>query len=283
MGRKRLYQPGEESEIDAKRKEFIDSRSSCTDVASSSSLSHHQVNPPVVSSKAKGCAPVISPGMTLSLEEDGASDCKETTLFASGPRDGLKGHTPGDCHGGVKGCDMSEPWLATFKPRPSKERTRNCSRVDPGIKALIVNTVALKLLSEERYVDIPADGNNNLTEGAAVPSGGWQHWNVGGKDPSPQVSQHCSNHPFLVWLYCCCAGRLHLNDVASLFEAHVLLHLKQEFGGLQTVLRNHRQVFKGWSVRARMCLLLLLPCVCVLLMPLPQRNVIVEWVPVVGW
>ena len=54
-------------------------------------------------------------------------------------------------------------------------------------------------------------------------------------------------------------GKLHLNDVASLFDVDVLFHLKEEFGGLQTVFRNHRQVFKGLSVIVNAALVFHMP------------------------
>ena len=54
-------------------------------------------------------------------------------------------------------------------------------------------------------------------------------------------------------------GKLHLNDVALLFDVDVLFHLKEEFGGLQTVFRNHRQVFKGLSVTVNAALVFHMP------------------------
>ena len=40
-------------------------------------------------------------------------------------------------------------------------------------------------------------------------------------------------------------GKLHLAEAVKLFDASTLTHLKQEFGGLQTLLRNHHQIFQG--------------------------------------
>ena len=40
-------------------------------------------------------------------------------------------------------------------------------------------------------------------------------------------------------------GRIHLAEVVKLFDASTLAHLKQEFGGLQSLLRNHHQIFQG--------------------------------------
>ena len=44
------------------------------------------------------------------------------------------------------------------------------------------------------------------------------------------------------------SGRLHLNDVAALIDKSTLARLKKEYGGLQTLLRNHCQVFEGISI-----------------------------------
>ena len=41
------------------------------------------------------------------------------------------------------------------------------------------------------------------------------------------------------------AGKLHLNDAVRLFDTSILRQLKQEIGGLQTLLRNHHQIFQG--------------------------------------
>ncbi|KAL5478097.1 hypothetical protein EMCRGX_G024977 [Ephydatia muelleri] len=207
VGRRRVYQPNDEGDIDAKRKEFIDSRSSCAGVASPPSSTH---------CLESSYSDVASQECVV----DNACLCgRERVVSASGSCDGMKGCVSSDSCEGVRGCGVSgEPWLATFKPRPSKERTRNGSRIDPKIKSLIVNTVAFKLLSEENYVDIPVLEASHSTESELTGSGGRRCWNVGGK--------------------------LHLNDVALLFDVDVLFHLKEEFGGLQTVFRNHRQVFK---------------------------------------
>ena len=43
----------------------------------------------------------------------------------------------------------------------------------------------------------------------------------------------------------CLSGELELSEVAELFEKSILLQLKNECGGLQTLLRNHYHLFKG--------------------------------------
>ena len=43
----------------------------------------------------------------------------------------------------------------------------------------------------------------------------------------------------------CSSGEVGLAEVAKLFEKSTLLELKNECGGLQTLLRNHYYIFKG--------------------------------------
>ena len=42
-----------------------------------------------------------------------------------------------------------------------------------------------------------------------------------------------------------CVGKLMLCEVADMLGSEVLLQLKKECGGLQTLLRNQHQVFQG--------------------------------------
>ena len=41
------------------------------------------------------------------------------------------------------------------------------------------------------------------------------------------------------------SGSLHLSELVSLFDASILSKLKLQFGGLQTLLKNNRHIFKG--------------------------------------
>ena len=178
IGRRRLYQPDDEGDIDAKRKEFIDSRSSCTGVASPSSSCQ---DTPVVSADKLSLSGVALSGSELCGRGGDVS-------------------TSGSCGDDTKGCVLGEPWLATFKPRP-EERTRNGSRIDPKIKALIVNTVAFKLLSEENYVNVPVTETSHSSEGEPTGSDGRQRWNVGGKHPLfCSILYSC----FLLWCLLLC-------------------------------------------------------------------------------
>ena len=47
------------------------------------------------------------------------------------------------------------------------------------------------------------------------------------------------------WTLFCLIGQLLLSRAVTLLDADVLGKLKREFGGLQTLLRNEHQVFKG--------------------------------------
>ena len=40
-------------------------------------------------------------------------------------------------------------------------------------------------------------------------------------------------------------GQIHLNDIVSMIDKPSLLKLKNEHGGLQTLLRNNCQIFEG--------------------------------------
>ena len=41
------------------------------------------------------------------------------------------------------------------------------------------------------------------------------------------------------------SGKLHLNDVIQLFDGETLKELKAQCGGIQTLLKNNRNIFKG--------------------------------------
>ncbi|XP_033727431.1 LOW QUALITY PROTEIN: probable tRNA (uracil-O(2)-)-methyltransferase [Pecten maximus] len=106
-----------------------------------------------------------------------------------------------------------QQWTSTFKPRESKERTRNCQHVKKEIKELIVNKVFTRVMeSENAEVRQTADGRS---------------WHKGGSVP--------------------------LSEVAQMFDREVLRELKSECGGLQTLLRNHNMVFNvsGGKVQLR--------------------------------
>ncbi|XP_021377602.1 probable tRNA (uracil-O(2)-)-methyltransferase [Mizuhopecten yessoensis] len=106
-----------------------------------------------------------------------------------------------------------QPWTSTFKPRESTERTRNCQHVKKEIKDLIVNKVFARVMESE-------DAEVRQTEDGRT-------WHKGGSVP--------------------------LSEVAQMFDRQVLIEMKSECGGLQTLLRNHNMVFNvsGGKVQLR--------------------------------
>ena len=63
-------------------------------------------------------------------------------------------------------------------------------------------------------------------------------------------------------LYYCLSfllGKLALCEVAAMFDGSMLMQLKKECGGLQTLLRNQHQVFQGGLHSTCVCVVL---CVC---------------------
>lgn len=70
-------------------------------------------------------------------------------------------------------------------------------------------------------------------------------------------------------------GKLHLNDAVRLFDTSILQQLKQEIGGLQTLLRNHHQIFQGMVSVIRKYSIYGMCSKCFTLLP-------VLWVPGLG-
>lgn len=94
-------------------------------------------------------------------------------------------------------------WSASFKPRSSTERTRNCTQLDKGLVLDIVNVVAAHLLRTERR--IPLEQRPGKT------------WNAG--------------------------RQINISEVAKLIAPEMLQQLRNECGGLQTLLKNHSNIF----------------------------------------
>ncbi|XP_011870836.1 PREDICTED: probable tRNA (uracil-O(2)-)-methyltransferase [Vollenhovia emeryi] len=101
------------------------------------------------------------------------------------------------------GTENGEPWSASFKPRDSTERTRNCTQLDKGLVLEIVNAVAAHLLRAGRR--IPLERRPGAT------------WNAG--------------------------GQIDVGEAAKLIAPWLLLRLRNECGGLQTLLKNHSHIF----------------------------------------
>jgi tRNASer (uridine44-2'-O)-methyltransferase len=121
-----------------------------------------------------------------------------------------------------EGHSLSENWCSQFHPRPQESLRKNCTQVDAKLSQYIVTVVAEAILKSP----LRKDGSVETTsEDSSTP------WSVGEGLP--------------------------LDQVASLFDHTTLQHLKQEYGGLQTLLKNHHQVFeilsghvciRDWSV-----------------------------------
>ncbi|XP_011163380.1 probable tRNA (uracil-O(2)-)-methyltransferase [Solenopsis invicta] len=94
-------------------------------------------------------------------------------------------------------------WSASFKPRDSTERTRNCTKLDKELILEIVNVVAAHLLRVIRT--IPLERRPGET------------WNAG--------------------------GQIDIGEVAKLIAPEKLRQLRNECGGLQTLLKNHSHIF----------------------------------------
>lgn len=99
--------------------------------------------------------------------------------------------------------DGSDLWSASFKPRSSTERTRNCTQLNKELVLDIVNVVAAHLLRTERR--IPLERRPGKT------------WNAG--------------------------RQINIGEVAKLIAPEMLQQLRNECGGLQTLLRNHSHIF----------------------------------------
>lgn len=96
-----------------------------------------------------------------------------------------------------------DPWSSSFKPRSSTERTRNCTQLDRKLVLDIVNVVAAHLLRAGRRISLERRPG--------------KMWNAG--------------------------GQIGIGDVAKLLAPEKLRQLRNECGGLQTLLKNHNHIF----------------------------------------
>ncbi|XP_076167162.1 putative tRNA (uracil-O(2)-)-methyltransferase [Ptiloglossa arizonensis] len=98
----------------------------------------------------------------------------------------------------------TDGWICDFKPRDTVEKVRNCTQLDKTLIADIVNIVANQLLHEGCTISV--------------------------EEP-----------PRKIWN----AGRcLELRQVAESIPREIMIRLRKECGGLQTLLKNHRHVFR---------------------------------------
>jgi len=96
-----------------------------------------------------------------------------------------------------------DPWSSSFKPRSSVEQARNCTQLDRELVLNIVNVIAAHLLRVNRRISLE-----------------WrpgETWNAG--------------------------GQIDIGEAAKLLAPEMLQHLRNECGGLQTLLKNHNHIF----------------------------------------
>ncbi|XP_007956390.1 probable tRNA (uracil-O(2)-)-methyltransferase [Orycteropus afer afer] len=105
-------------------------------------------------------------------------------------------------------------WLPGFQPRAKVERVRNATSLPRDVTDQAVLQVARLLL-----------GGKQLRSGGSTQDAAGKAWDRG--------------------------GSLSLSEVASKLDPETLQRLKQESGGLQTLLRNHHQVFAVQNGRIR--------------------------------
>jgi len=109
-----------------------------------------------------------------------------------------------------------------FKPRIVNNDPRNCTNIDLNIKNEIVDKITDVLLTTRSNItNVPVEMDKFTSNGAT-----WSHWNPG--------------------------GIIHLNELVKLFEYETLQKLKSQFGGLQTLLKNHGHIFK--VINGEVCL-----------------------------
>lgn len=99
----------------------------------------------------------------------------------------------------------SELWSNNFKAREAIQPVRNCTKLDQTVKEDLISTVVGILMEKKHLVEVPSTENSILK------------WDRG--------------------------GSIVLGDLAKRMSPRQLSALKNECGGLQTFLRNHKHIF----------------------------------------
>lgn len=99
----------------------------------------------------------------------------------------------------------SSMWVSEFKLREPQEKVRNCTLLDRDVVNKIVDLIVNHLLSQSHVITVCSRTGVTKT------------WNAGGK--------------------------VHLKDLAEIIPTDLLQRLKQECGGLQTLLKNNHWIF----------------------------------------
>ena len=95
-----------------------------------------------------------------------------------------------------------------FVPRESEERVKNCTKISKTVVNTIVTNIVNKLLMSEKVLP---ESSEKVSKSSNI------EWNSGGK--------------------------YHLSELPAVLDSNLLLELKSECGGLQTLLRNHNHIF----------------------------------------
>ncbi|XP_066595919.1 probable tRNA (uracil-O(2)-)-methyltransferase [Prorops nasuta] len=96
-----------------------------------------------------------------------------------------------------------DSWCHNFIPRESKEKVRNCTRLDKELINEIIDTVSSHLLQKVRMIEL--DDTSGRT------------WNAG--------------------------GHIELSEVVNILDPKLLKNLRKECGGIQTLLKNNGHIF----------------------------------------
>lgn len=93
-----------------------------------------------------------------------------------------------------------------FVAREKKELVRNCTKLPENVRQTILDAITIQILKTENF------------QSFQLPNGQELKWNLGGKIP--------------------------LKKCHELLDRYLLDELKQQFGGLQTFVRNHHHIFQ---------------------------------------
>ncbi|XP_041347033.1 probable tRNA (uracil-O(2)-)-methyltransferase [Gigantopelta aegis] len=142
------------------------------------------------------------------------SKSTESNISVNTQRDSISHNSSDDTSVKHGGLEVTtNSWSTSFQPRSSTELVRNCQKVARETKELIVQAVFQKVLEAPEAESVQCEGGTSWNRGGCVP----------------------------------------LAVVAEMFDQDVLQQLKSECGGLQTLLRNHNNIFQvsGGAVRLR--------------------------------
>ena len=148
IGRGRTYLPEDESEVDQRRREFLEAQCHHQGTNKSTSVVGLINSPDDVPCGGHMVGVDISEGKSNYARNVG--DCNQ------GEDSELKRMTSSENEELVKTSAIASDgvWTTSFKPRDAKEHVRNCSLVNPDIKQLIIDTLTDHLLKTEHYIKV---------------------------------------------------------------------------------------------------------------------------------